>query len=851
MEHSNPTLAKIPILDTKRRNDVKARTTLLLALPDEHQLRFSKYKTAKELWAAILKTFDGNEATRKTKKNQLKQQYGNFKVEGKETLEQTFNRLQAIVSHLEFMDVEIEQDDLNQKLLTSLALEWLMHTIVWRNRSDLGTMSLDDLCNHFKVYEPEVQKKLDSQNMAFISSAKTSSGKEEVNTASFSTASTQVSPASANVAAASISLDTACTYIASQSNGSQIKYEDINQIGEDDIEEMDIKWNMALLSMRADRFWKKTGKRSLYKVLMWLALISQRWGALTATRWATLLGSAGFPGAKTWVEEKTTDKKNTESLNSKITKLSEKLSDTKTNFYHYKLGLSRVEARLVEFKNQEIKFCEKIRGLEFKVESKTNRINSLTNELEMLKKEKEGLDSKLTGFQSASKDLANLLGSQRSDKNKEGLGYSDVTPPAQVYSPPKKDMSWTRLPEFTDDTITDYIRPSPSIESNSNNLQNNSSSVSENEESTSSILSKPEIKFVKAADGRTVIKTNKDETVRKPSVKYAEMYRKTSKSSNVEKGKSRPKNNTHKSLPPKTVFHKSDRSPTRTTRPNMNVAQPRRTSFYKLVHSYVKRPFQKRSAVRTQFWVPKVPTVSKNFPTVTQKFPTGNSKLLTADLGNKGKVVKASACWIWRPKQNSTVKGPNSNSVSVIFKKYQYIDTQGRLKYVVESYSDEEEPTEEPTEDSIHSPRRIQNVSDEEEPTEDEPMEDEPREDEPMEDGDEEDLVWRVVSNDVEPVNEETPQMNEDSHINESRGKKRKRECVAMINEAFKDKVEILNENGNKIKELKITKGALQTIKVEMTIVPSVIFVSLVPGSIGINVSLQSIIPDSFKILFA
>nr|GFC42208.1 ribonuclease H-like domain-containing protein [Tanacetum cinerariifolium] len=80
----------------KRRNDVKARTTLLLALPDEHQLRFNKYETAKELWEAILKTFGGNKATKKNKKNQLKQQYGNFKAEGSETLEQTFNRLQAI-----------------------------------------------------------------------------------------------------------------------------------------------------------------------------------------------------------------------------------------------------------------------------------------------------------------------------------------------------------------------------------------------------------------------------------------------------------------------------------------------------------------------------------------------------------------------------------------------------------------------------------------------------------------------------------------------------------------------------------------------------------------------------------
>nr|GEU39811.1 hypothetical protein [Tanacetum cinerariifolium] len=247
----------------KRKNDVKAKTTLLLSILDEHQLRFSKYKTAQELWTAILKTFGGNDATKKTKKNLLKQQYENFKAEGTETLEQTFNRLQVIVNQLEFMDIEIEYDDLNQKFLTSLAPEWLMHTIVWRNRSDLDTVSLDDLYNQLKVYESEVQKKSESnsQNMVFISSTKHISGNKEVNTASVSTASTNVSPVSANIGAASISQDIACAYIASQSSGSQIKFEDINQIDEDDMEEMDIKWNMALLTMRADRFWKKTGKK--------------------------------------------------------------------------------------------------------------------------------------------------------------------------------------------------------------------------------------------------------------------------------------------------------------------------------------------------------------------------------------------------------------------------------------------------------------------------------------------------------------------------------------------------------------------------------------------------------------
>nr|GEU33133.1 uncharacterized mitochondrial protein AtMg00810-like [Tanacetum cinerariifolium] len=106
-------------------------------------------------------------------------------------------------------------------------------------------------------------------------------------------------------------------------------------------------------------------------------------------------------------------------------------------------------------------------------------------------------------------------------------------PPAQVYSLPKKDISWIGLPEFADDTITDYSRPSPSIGSNTSDLQNSNSSISEHGESSDSIMSKPMIKFVKATDSPTVIIMNKVETARKPPVKYAEMYRNTSKSPNV------------------------------------------------------------------------------------------------------------------------------------------------------------------------------------------------------------------------------------------------------------------------------------------------------------------------------
>nr|GEX42965.1 hypothetical protein [Tanacetum cinerariifolium] len=97
----------VPSNTTDTTGGDKSGRTLTLTAED------IKYKTARELWAAILKTFGGNEATKKTKKNLLKQQYGNFKVEGLETLERTFNRLQVIIGQLQFMDVEVKQDDLN------------------------------------------------------------------------------------------------------------------------------------------------------------------------------------------------------------------------------------------------------------------------------------------------------------------------------------------------------------------------------------------------------------------------------------------------------------------------------------------------------------------------------------------------------------------------------------------------------------------------------------------------------------------------------------------------------------------------------------------------------------------
>nr|GFB02242.1 hypothetical protein [Tanacetum cinerariifolium] len=174
--------------------------------------------------------------------------------------------------------------------------------------------------------------------------------------------------------------------------------------------------------------------------------------------------------------------------------------------YHYKLALAQVESRLVEYKEREVKYCEKIRTLEFINESNNECIEILKKKLETLKEEKEGVDGKLESLLTASKDLDNLIESQRSDKNKDRLGYSTVPPPpAQLYLSLKKDLSWTGLPECADDTVTDYSRPSPTVESTSRDDQNINPSVSETV--TSPITPNPFIKFVKPKDSQSKSKT--------------------------------------------------------------------------------------------------------------------------------------------------------------------------------------------------------------------------------------------------------------------------------------------------------------------------------------------------------
>nr|GFC29799.1 hypothetical protein [Tanacetum cinerariifolium] len=144
------------------------------------------------------------------------------------------------------------------------------------------------------------------------------------------------------------------------------------------------------------------------------------------------------------------------------------------------------------------------------------------------KEEKDVVDGKLARLLKSSNDLENIIESQRSEKVKEGVRYNAVPPPAtDLYLSPKKDLSCTGLPEFVDDTVTDYSRPSPTVASTSSEDQNKDTSTSEKEASTKP--SKPFFKFVKPKDSQPESKLKEQETPKKPQVKYFEQNMQSNK----------------------------------------------------------------------------------------------------------------------------------------------------------------------------------------------------------------------------------------------------------------------------------------------------------------------------------
>nr|GEU59085.1 hypothetical protein [Tanacetum cinerariifolium] len=306
-----------------RKNGLKARDTLLMALPNKHQLEFNSYKNAKSLMEAIEKRVGGNKESKKVHKTLLKQQYKNFNATSSEGIDQIYDRLQKLI-----------------------------------------------------------------KNVAFVSSNNTDSTNKAVNTAHGVFAANSKTNASNLPNVDSLSDAVIYSFFASQPNSRQLDNEDLKQIDPDDIEEKDLKWQMAMLTMRARRFLQKTGR------------------------------DLGVKGTETIGFDKT----KAECYNchrrchfARKCRAS-KHQDNRTGRQPEGLcqaGLESVEARLEVYKKNETIFEDDIMILKLNVMLRDKALTELRKKFEKAKKERDDLKLTLEKFESSSKNLSRPIDSQQ------------------------------------------------------------------------------------------------------------------------------------------------------------------------------------------------------------------------------------------------------------------------------------------------------------------------------------------------------------------------------------------------------------------------------------------------------
>ncbi|GKD40342.1 ribonuclease H-like domain-containing protein, partial [Tanacetum coccineum] len=251
------------------QRETKARTILLQSLPEDHMADFHHLDDAKDIWLAVKARFGGNEESKKMRKSMLKQEFADFKISESEGLHKGYDRFQKVLSQLNQMQARPDNEDCNMKFLRALPPSWSQVAITLKTKGGLDFLSFDDLYNKLRTLEIDVKggSSYDSRvpaapsHSAFISAASTNSkwstadSKGQPSTVSYTTTSSSAN-ASGNVLE-----NVLHSFVAESDPQQQITYEDFDQIGKLDLEELDIKWQMAMLSVRINRFEKKAGRK--------------------------------------------------------------------------------------------------------------------------------------------------------------------------------------------------------------------------------------------------------------------------------------------------------------------------------------------------------------------------------------------------------------------------------------------------------------------------------------------------------------------------------------------------------------------------------------------------------------
>ncbi|GKA36014.1 ribonuclease H-like domain-containing protein [Tanacetum coccineum] len=465
-----------------RERERKARTTLLMALPEDHLAKFHKMTDAKEMWEAIKSRFGGNDESKKMQKYILKQQFEGFSVSNSEGLHKGYDRFQSLLSQLEIHGAGVSTEDANQKFLRSLPSAWSQVSLIMRTKPGVDSLSFDDLYNNLRVFESDVKGSTASssstQNVAFVSE----------NTSSTNDVSTAYGVSNSSGHNSQYEHPSSYSLLANQSSCPQLDHEDLEQLDEFDLEEMDLKWQVAMISMRMKKFYKKTGRKLQFdakepvgfdktkvecyschktghfarecrskgnqdsrrrdawntgnkdkengrrsgkqedsKALVTLDGEGVDWTSHSEDEQENYaLMACSSSGSDT---EVTSCSKECKESYAKLKKLydeqREQLGDASIEIQAYTQALKKVEAQLVAHQQSQLWYEEKIRFMKIDLDDKTDVLTYHKKLLAEAEKEKEELKAKVEKWHNSSKNLNILLNSQMSARDKAGLGYGD------------------------------------------------------------------------------------------------------------------------------------------------------------------------------------------------------------------------------------------------------------------------------------------------------------------------------------------------------------------------------------------------------------------------------------------
>ncbi|GJX33717.1 ribonuclease H-like domain-containing protein [Tanacetum coccineum] len=261
---------------------------------------------------------------------------------------------------------------------------------------------------------------------------------------------------------------------------------------------MDLRWNIAMITMRARRFLKNTKRKLDMANKERIRFDKSKVEYFNCHKRGHFARECRAP-------------KNQDNRNREPTRRTVPVEETTSNaLVSY---LESVEARLLVFKKNESVYEEDIKLLKREIYLRDLDITELKRKLELATKEKDEVQLTVQKFENSSKNLSKLLDRQIMDKCKTGLGYNVVPPPyTGNFMPPKSDLVYPSLDDFVDvnKSVSESIVEKPNVETNEleTSRKENGVPIIKDWVSDSDEESVPKVKIVKMFNKPSFAKTN-------------------------------------------------------------------------------------------------------------------------------------------------------------------------------------------------------------------------------------------------------------------------------------------------------------------------------------------------------